>query len=234
MQLICEGIRYTRLCMVVVPTHLFHSTACVCIPTHTHHIHSNRRSCPSRRSPPSIIKLLAHQNRWNWWFLYLKMHGLEVRFWGHHYGKSLCIAHTQCTFIRKNMVHIIRETLVPQCRKYKFNYWAMYIAPMTGVDKIYTSDHPSNNASYVPINNRMTDMPLKCRYLLRSHSSNYPTAVETKAGYWKQTGHNPSSRGDTTHIPVTSLIYIMKEEFLTLPSCLYHSHPKVQNTEENR
>ena len=28
-------------------------------------IHSNRCSCPNRHSPPFIIKLLTHKNRWN-------------------------------------------------------------------------------------------------------------------------------------------------------------------------
>ncbi len=35
-----------------------------------YHIHSNRRPCPNK--PFFIIKLLAHKNRWNRWFLYKK------------------------------------------------------------------------------------------------------------------------------------------------------------------
>ena len=36
------------------------------------HIHSNRRSCPNRCSPPFIIKLLAHKNKWNQWLFHQK------------------------------------------------------------------------------------------------------------------------------------------------------------------
>ena len=57
-----------------------------------HHIHSNRRSCSNRCSPPFIIKLLTHKNSWNRWFLYK-----NAWVWGQCLSPSLCTNLMSCS-----------------------------------------------------------------------------------------------------------------------------------------
>ena len=39
------------------------------------------------------------------------MHGFEVRFWGHHYELTSCLAHAQCATIWMNMVYPINNNI---------------------------------------------------------------------------------------------------------------------------
>ncbi len=85
--------------------------------------HSNRHPCPSRCPPASTIKLLAHKNGWNWWFLYKKYMDqwrtvltfasillndniFEVRFQAYQYMPALCLAHSQCATLWMNTIHV--------------------------------------------------------------------------------------------------------------------------------
>ncbi len=85
----CSNLAFTaRTCIVVTQWFEFQPSAWwnlkwtrkfqpSCTGISIYCIHSNRHSCPNRRSPSFIMNLMARKNMWNQWFLYKKCMNLR-------------------------------------------------------------------------------------------------------------------------------------------------------------